>query len=103
MADLTDMDINVLRAVLRLHDNAYGIPVRDELETHGRRHAIGTIYAALDRLEEAGFVKSRVGEPTAERGGRAKRYFKVTAPGQKALAAALEARRKFEFGFGPNG
>jgi DNA-binding PadR family transcriptional regulator len=65
----------ILLAVLRLDDkDAYGVPISMEIErTTGRRVALASVYAALERLEDRGWVSSRVGEPTAERGGRAKR------------------------------
>src|SRR5690349_522015 len=76
----------VLLAVMRLGDEAYGISVRREIDlTAGRDLSIGAIYATLMRLESKGFVKSSEGEPTAERGGRAKRYFRVTADGKFAV------------------
>ena len=76
----------VMLALLRLGDSAYGVSVRREIAARtGRDVSIGAIYATLDRLESKGYVKSRVGEPTAERGGRAKRLFRVTAPGSAAM------------------
>ena len=67
-------------------DNAYGVPVSQELlNLAGREVALGSIYAALDRLEQKGFVTSLLGDPTPERGGRAKRYFRVTPAGLRAL------------------
>ena len=66
----------VLLAVIRLGDNAYGVPISRELERcTGREAGFGSVYAALDRLEEKGLLVSKLGEPTASRGGRAKRYF----------------------------
>src|SRR5437899_9775278 len=76
----------VLLAVLRLGDQAYGVTVRREIEARTRREvSIGAIYATLDRLETKGCVQSRVGDPTAERGGRSKRFFRVTAQGLSAV------------------
>src|SRR5215470_10734105 len=76
----------VLLAVMRLGQDAYGMTVRREIEsTTGRDISIGAVYATLARLESKGFVKSRAGEPTAERGGRAKRYFRMTPDGEGAL------------------
>jgi PadR family transcriptional regulator, regulatory protein PadR len=76
----------VLLALLRLGDRAYGVTVRQEIEAHARREvSIGAIYATLDRLESKGYAKSRMGEPTRERGGRAKRFFQVTAKGMTAV------------------
>jgi PadR family transcriptional regulator PadR len=83
---LGEMELMVLLAVLRLDDEAYGVPISKELLVLARREvALGSIYAALDRLEEKGFVSSSLGDPTPERGGRAKRYFNVTPTGLRAL------------------
>jgi len=66
-------------ALLRLGEDAYGVPITRELEaSSGREAGIASVYAALERLERKGFVTSRRGEPTPERGGRAKRFFHVT-------------------------
>jgi len=76
----------VILALLRLADRAYGVTVRQEIEERtGREVSIGAIYATLDRLEAKGYVKSVVGEPTPERGGRSKRFFCVTAKGISAV------------------
>ena len=83
---LSEMELMVLLAVVRLGDQAYGVPISKELFTlAGREVALGSIYAALDRLDEKGFVSSSLGDPTPERGGRAKRYFTVTPAGVKAV------------------
>jgi len=79
----------VLWALVRLGSNAYGVTVRQELaKRSGRDVSIGAVYTTLVRLEKKGFVSSSVGEATSERGGRAKRYFKITAPGIRALEDA---------------
>jgi PadR family transcriptional regulator PadR len=76
----------VLLAVMRLESNAYGVTVRREIESAtGRDISIGAVYATLVRLESKGLIKSFTGEPTAERGGRAKRYFRMSAEGEGAL------------------
>jgi len=81
----------VMLAVMRLGSDAYGMTVRREIESAtGRDISIGAVYATLVRLESKGFVKSRTGEPTAERGGRAKRYFRTTAEGEGALRSTHE-------------
>ena len=81
----------VLLAVLRLGDDAYAVTVRDEILAHtGRDVSRGSIYITLDRLETKGFLKSRLGEPTAERGGRAKRYYTLRPV---AIDALKESRR----------
>lgn len=76
----------VVLALMRLGDRAYGVTVRQEIAARiGRDVSVGAIYATLDRLEAKGYVTSRLGEPTAERGGRSKRFFRVTAKGVSAV------------------
>jgi DNA-binding PadR family transcriptional regulator len=83
---ISNFELMVLLAILRLGDGAYGVPVSDEIERRTKREvALGSVYAALNRLEEKGFVTSSVGEATQERGGRAKTYFQVTAQGLREL------------------
>jgi DNA-binding PadR family transcriptional regulator len=89
----------VLLAVLRLGPDAYGLSVRREIETAARRDlSIGAVYATLARLEGKGLLLSLEGEPTAERGGRAKRYFRVTAKGKAALRTTREMLRRMSDG-----
>jgi len=89
----------VLLAVYRLGANAYGMTVRREIEARtGRSISIGAVYATLERLQSKGFVKSFTGEPTPERGGRAKRYFRIQAAGRRALSASQEAVRRMADG-----
>ena len=91
-ANLGALEQQIMLAILRLHPDGYGVSIRDELERRtGRCPSFGSIYAALERLEAKGYVASRQGEPTAERGGRRKVYFTLTAPGQVALRNALDA------------
>jgi PadR family transcriptional regulator, regulatory protein PadR len=88
---LGEFELMVILAVARLGDEAYGVPVSRELEKHRRRDvSVSSVYAALDRLEGKGFVSSRLGDATQERGGRAKRYFLVTKEG---LRVVHETRR----------
>ena len=83
---LGNFELTVMLVLIRLGDNAYGVPICEELENRtGRNVAIGSVYAALERLEDKGFVTSELGDPTPERGGRAKRYFYVTARGLKEV------------------
>jgi DNA-binding PadR family transcriptional regulator len=83
---LGELEQIVLLAVLRLGDEAYATPILDEIESQaGRRVARGALYTALDRLESKGCLRSRLGEPLRERGGRARRYFTVTPPALRAL------------------
>ena len=81
-----------LLAILRLGEEAYAIPVREEIEARtGRTVARGALYTALERLEAKGCVRSSMSEPLPERGGRSRRYYTVTAPGRSALRASREA------------
>jgi PadR family transcriptional regulator PadR len=89
----------VLLAVMRLQADAYGVTVRQEIAGRTRRDvSIGAIYATLDRLETKGFVESHVGEPTPQRGGRAKRYFRITGPGVEIVNRTLEDLRNMTDG-----
>ena len=89
---LGDVEHFVLIALLHLGDDSYSVPIMEEISTRtGRKVAQAAIYIALRRLEEKGLVQSRVGEATAERGGRAKRHFKLTTAGRKQLKQAREA------------
>lgn len=89
----------VLLAVARLGEDAYGVTVRREIERRtGRDLSIGAVYATLERLEVKGYVSSSVGEPTAERGGRAKRHFRLTPAGKRALAATQRALQRMSAG-----
>jgi PadR family transcriptional regulator, regulatory protein PadR len=91
-SDLGRFEHLLLLAVTRLGDSAYGMTIRQELAEHtGREIAVGAIYTALARLEARGLVKSKLGEPTPERGGRAKRFYRVLPAGTKAVAKAEAA------------
>jgi PadR family transcriptional regulator PadR len=82
----------VLLAVLRLGENAYGVTIRAEIaECTGRAPTAGALYTTLDRMEEKGLVRSKLGDATPQRGGRAKRFFKLTPAGRAALARAQRA------------
>ena len=86
---LGSFELQVLLAVIRLGADAYGVPIADTIETASNREvAAGSIYITLDRLESKGFVTSRLGESTPERGGRAKTYFQVTGKGLRAVRQA---------------
>lgn len=76
----------VILALLRLEDRAYGVTVRQEIDFRTEREvSIGAVYATLGRLEAKGYVKSHYGDPTPERGGRSKRFFRVTNRGVAAV------------------
>ena len=90
---LTDFEMMLLLATLRVGDDAYGVTIAREIEASGERTVmLGAVYTGLDRLEANGLVASTVGSPTPERGGRAKRYFRVTPAGMKAIR---QAKRSF--------
>jgi PadR family transcriptional regulator PadR len=89
----------LLLVILRLDDRAYGVSIRQELLDQAQKDvAIGAIYTGLDRLEQKGFVKSWTGEPTPERGGRAKKFYRVTAQGKKALQETHRAIHRLSMG-----
>jgi PadR family transcriptional regulator, regulatory protein PadR len=82
----------MLLAIQRKQPHAYGVAIQDELKKRtNREYSSGAIYATLERLEKKGFVKAKEGEATAQRGGRRKVYFSLTAPGHKALQVSLNA------------
>lgn len=90
-ADLGDTEHLVLLAILRLGKEAYGIPILDEVSARsGRDVSRATVYVALKRLEDKGLVTSRLGDSTPERGGRAKRFFKLKPSGLRALRESRE-------------
>ena len=98
-SSLGEFEQFVLLALLRVPAGASGMDVRREIETHaGRETAIGAVYATLDRLETKGLVASQLGEPTPERGGRAKRLFQLTAQGGEVLNRALGSLRRMADG-----
>jgi hypothetical protein len=92
--NLGELEQLVMLALLRLGEDAYGIPVQQELARVARRHAtFATVYSTLQRLETKGFVKSRLGDPTPERGGRRKKFFAVTG-GRLPRAPSLHASHR---------
>jgi PadR family transcriptional regulator, regulatory protein PadR len=91
---LTDFELMLILAILRVGDEAYGVEIAREIEqTCGRRVVLAAAYTALDRLERRQLVASRLGHPTPERGGRAKRFFSVTPRG---LGAARDTQNAFQ-------
>ena len=90
--NLGEFEQLILLAILRVGDQAYGVTIRAELAARGGRNvAPGALYTALERLEAKGAVTSRMGDPTPQRGGRAKRYVTVTPQGREALTRAVQA------------
>lgn len=92
----------VMFAVLRLDDDAYGTSIREELKQRAERDVSpGAIFTTLERLESRGLVTSRYGEPTSERGGRRKRFYRLTADGRRALARSLNTVKRMARGLEP--
>ena len=88
---LGECELMILLAIIHLGEEAYGVPISRELEKYrGKDVAIGSVYAALERLEAKGLVISALGDPTPERGGKAKRFFRITRQG---LRKVHETRR----------
>jgi DNA-binding PadR family transcriptional regulator len=83
---LGEFELMLLLAVIHLGDEAYGVPISRELERHrGKNVSLGSVYAAMERLEGKGLVVSSMGDPTPERGGKAKRYFRITKEGLRQV------------------
>jgi PadR family transcriptional regulator, regulatory protein PadR len=81
----------VLLAILRVREDAYGVPIRLEIEARtGRSVTVGALYRTLDRLEEKGYVTSSFGDPTPARGGRSRRYFTLRPIGLRTLRASRD-------------
>jgi DNA-binding PadR family transcriptional regulator len=89
----------VMLAILRLRDRAYGMTIRQEIVSRaGRDVTVSAVYITLDRLLAKGYVSDFMGEPTTERGGRAKRFFRVEGKGMKALQRSQHAMSKMSAG-----
>ena len=86
----------VLTAIVTLNDRAYGIPIHRKVQqlTTPKNVTLGAVYVTLDRLEDKGFVSSWLSEPTPERGGRSKRYYRVEAVGERALRESTATARR---------
>jgi DNA-binding PadR family transcriptional regulator len=86
---LGEFELQVMLIVIRLGEEAYGVPISREIkERTGRSVAFATVYSTLERLQRKGLVNSYLGDPSPERGGRAKRYFRVTKAGLQAVRDA---------------
>ena len=87
---LSEFELHVLLAIHRIGDDAYGGSIRREIEARsGRRVWIGPLYTTLAKLDDQGLVTTRTGEPLPMRGGRSRRYYQLTAAGNKALRDSL--------------
>jgi len=92
----------VLLAVLRLGEDAYAVPIRDEIQARtGRAPARGAVYATLERLENKRYLESWLGEPMPERGGRPRRYYRVRPAAARALEESWAALRRMWQGLEP--
>ena len=85
------LELKIMLVIIRQHPHAYGVSIQEGLAQHGngKQHALGSIYAALERLEEKRFVKSSLGAPSAERGGKRKLYFELTTVGSAVVQNCL--------------
>jgi PadR family transcriptional regulator len=89
----------ILFAIVRLGEDVSTVTIRQQIEARtGRSISPGALYTALDRLETRGFVTSRLGEPTPERGGKRKRLYTIEPAGARALTRSYEALRKMASG-----
>lgn len=101
LSSLGEFEQIVLLAILRLGENAYGVTIRAEIAACTKREpASGALYTTLDRLEDKGLVQSRLGDPTPQRGGRAKRFMSVTKKGRAALVDAQSSYQSLLRGLG---
>ena len=103
MGPLGEFEQIVLIALVRLGSEAYGVSITDEIRQQtGRDVSLGAVYKTLERLEIKGLAASRVGEPTAERGGRRKKHYRISAAGQRSLRHSLRSLRGMLAGLAPD-
>lgn len=96
---LGELEQLILLALVALGDEAYGASIRREIVSRTAREvSAGAIYTVLERLESAGLVVSRVGQPTAERGGRRRKHYRLRTEGARALHASRERMQRMEDG-----
>jgi PadR family transcriptional regulator, regulatory protein PadR len=92
---LTRMEEIILLCVHHLAEEAYGIAIREYIvELTGEEMSVGAVYVPLERLEQRGLLESYLGEPTPERGGRGKRFYRLTPDGISALRAARQVHER---------
>jgi DNA-binding PadR family transcriptional regulator len=96
---LGELEQVVLLAALRVGEDAYGVPIAHEIaQRTGREPTLATVHKTLARLEDKGYVTSRMGEPTPVRGGRRRRHYAVTSAGRQAVRESLAALRRLAKG-----
>ncbi len=94
MKILTRAEELILLAIWRLDEEAYCVPILDQVQdVSGRKWTLGSMYITLHRLEKRHYVESELGTPTAERGGKSKRFYKVTQAGVEALRATRKVEK----------
>ena len=94
MKDLTLNETAILLAILRLEKEAYGVAIKEDLSKFMKKKiSYGTLYSYLDQLFRKGFISKSIGDPTPERGGRRKIYYKLTDKGIRALESAYELQK----------
>ena len=100
---LGDFEQLILLALVRLGDTAYGVSIHAEIVRRaGRDVTVAAVYKTLERLEDKGLIGSTVGQPTAERGGRRKKFFRIQPAGRRALSHALASLRRMADGLAPD-
>jgi PadR family transcriptional regulator len=101
---LGDFERSVLLAIVHLRGSGYGVSIADEIEHRtGKRVSFGAVYATLDRLQKKGLISSELGEATPQRGGKPKRFYRIEAPGERALREARAAADRMWAGLPPIG
>ncbi len=102
-ASLGELEQVVLLTLMRLGDSGFGVAVQREIEGRTqRRVSLGAVYTTLTRLEQKGFVASRVSEPTPRRGGRRKKLYRVLPKGKRALVMSIETLQALTRGLAPS-
>jgi PadR family transcriptional regulator PadR len=101
MPEIAEFELRVLLGVLRRRGGAYAVAVRDEIVARtGRQVSIGSLYITLQRLERKGLLRSQLGDPSPERGGRAKRFYELTKPGLALLKTECRLTQRMWAGLG---
>jgi PadR family transcriptional regulator PadR len=101
---LGEFETAVLLAIVHLQGRGYGVSITDEIERRaGKSVSFGAVYATLDRLQKKGLITSELGEPTPERGGKPKRFYRIEAPGERALREAQVVAERMWAGLPPIG
>jgi PadR family transcriptional regulator, regulatory protein PadR len=101
---LGEFETAVLLAIIHLQGRGYGVSIADEIERRsGRPISFGAVYATLDRLQKKGLITSDLGEPTPERGGKPKRFYRIKADGERALREAHAWSERMWAGVAPIG